>query len=104
MFIKKRIIDLLGSNDCRGAFNACDELTDYCYDLNDFNNLKGWEENGVEFELVSSNDAMFLFEDGIITGVSIYCKGAVGIVNTALFETVRGPGSYHTGALLDGFL
>lgn len=104
MFIKKRISDLLGSNECRGAFNACDELSDYRYDPNDFKTLKGWQDNGVEFELVSSNDAMFLFEDGVITGVSIYYKGAVGIVNTDLFETVRGPGSYHTGALLDGFL
>lgn len=104
MFIKQRIAELLSSNDCRGAFNACTELVDYNYDPKDFKALKGWEENGIQFELVSSNDAMFLFEEGSIKGVSIYYKGAVGVVNTELFETVSGAGSTHTGPLLDGFL
>lgn len=104
MFIAKRIKELLDSNECRGAFNACPELQDYNYDPQDFTSLKGWQVNQAELEVVSSNDAMFLFEDGILKGISIYLKRVTGVNEISDFETVRGKDSDHIGPLLDGFL
>lgn len=94
---------MLETNECQGAFNAEPSLGNFSYSPSDFIYLSGKLHNTMEIEILSSKDARFIFHNGILLGVSRNCdQGEFPELKD--FKTVRGTGSTHTGALLDGFL
>lgn len=104
MSVAQRIKYLLTENECNGAFNAYDELSFFTYHPQDFDEIRGWTSNGIDIEIVISDNAMMLFEDSFLKGISLRQDSIAGSKDTSAFKTVRGKDSDFTGALLDGFL
>lgn len=104
MSVTKRISELLSENECNGAFNAYEELSGYGYNPKDFTEMRGWVKNGFDTEVVFSEKAMLLFEDGLIIGIAIREEELPSVMDLTVFKTVRGKDSDFTGPLLDGFL
>jgi hypothetical protein len=104
MSLKERIAVLLSANECQGAFNAHDALSKFTFREKDFTMLKAWLINDLEVEVLASQNAMILFEGGIIKGISTMDSIIMGRNDMTDFKTVRGQESDYVGPLLDGFL